>query len=398
MEAPRDSMTDSFPAGCRFDLGGPGQILFGSGRISEAVPLCCELGSNILIVTGSSTRYAKSIEEALRTQGANTAVFSSSSEPTLQDVEGGLAAAKSVHATVVLAIGGGAAIDLGKAVAAMLPQPGALLDYLEVIGSGRPLHAPSAPFIAIPTTAGTGAEATKNAVLTSVAHRVKVSLRHPTMFPKIAIIDPALMLSLPRDITASSGVDALTQLMEAYVSTKAQPMTDILCAAAIPIAAKALPDACANGADIKSREEMAFAALNSGIALANAGLGAVHGFAAPIGGLYQAAHGAVCAALLAPVWSMNLRIITRANASAQLQRFTEVARWLTADSKATAYDAIPWLHHLSKSLNIRSLAALGVTQSDLPGIADAAAKASSMKGNPVILSEAQRLQILEEAL
>ena len=143
---------------------------------------------------------------------------------------------------------------------------------------------------------------------------------------------------------------------------------------------------------------MAFAALNSGIALANAGLGAVHGFAAPIGGLYQAAHGAVCAALLAPVWSMNLRIITRANASAQLQRFTEVARWLTTDSKATAYDAIPWLHHLSKSLNIRSLAALGVTQSDLPGIADAAAKASSMKGNPVILSEAQRLQILEEAL
>ncbi|MCB1208927.1 MAG: iron-containing alcohol dehydrogenase [Verrucomicrobiales bacterium] len=384
--------------GYQFDYSSPARILFGCGRSAEAATVCYALGQRILIVTGSRQRQSAAIASALAELGATTATFSLSKEPTIEDVEEGLAMAKAIQASVVLSIGGGAAIDLGKAIAAMIPQPEPLITYLEVIGAGRPLDHPSAPFIAIPTTAGTGAEATKNAVITSVTHRTKVSLRHTSMFPTIAIIDPELSLTLPPDVTAACGMDALTQLMEAYVTLKAQPMTDALCASAIPIAARALPTAYHNGGDIAAREAMAYAALSSGIALANAGLGAVHGFAAPIGGLCHAPHGAVCAALLAPVWAMNLRLVASSENAEILQRFVLVAQWLTNDPHAQAKDGVRWLQELSRELQIPKLRSLGVKAEDLPQISANAAKASSMKGNPVALSEAQRIEILEEAL
>ena len=381
-----------------FELGTPGRILFGCGRSVEAAPLCLTLSDRVLIVSGSSSRQSRQIDTALQGQGAVTSIYSLGREPTVEDVTAAAAQAHSIEAGVVLAVGGGAVIDLGKAVAAMLPQPAPLSNYLEVIGAGQPLDHASAPFIALPTTAGTGAEATKNAVITSIDHGTKVSLRHASMFPTIAIIDPELSLSLPPETTAACGMDALTQLMEAFVTLKAQPLTDALCADAIPLAAQNLPTVFHNGQNLAARERMAYAALNSGIALANAGLGAVHGFAAPIGGLFHAPHGAVCAALLAPVWAMNLKILLRSSNADCIKRFNLIAQWLTGNPSAEAPDAVHWLRDLSRELQIPSLRSMGIAAADLPQISSKAAVASSMKGNPVLLSEVQRMEILEQAL
>jgi len=211
-------------------------------------------------------------------------IFSVDGEPSLSTIREGVALAKTERCDFVVGFGGGSAIDAGKAIAAMLTNPGDVLDYLEIIGQGKVLKSNSAPFLAIPTTAGTGSEVTRNAVLASPEHRLKVSLRSPYLQPRIALVDPELALELPAALTATTGLDALTQLIEAYVSCRANPMTDALCAEGIRRAARSLRRACDDGHNLAAREDMALASLLSGIALANAGLGAVHGFAGPIAG------------------------------------------------------------------------------------------------------------------
>ena len=221
-------------------------------------------------------------------------------EPTIEDAR---RAAAHADVEIVVAIGGGSALDLGKAAAALIANGGDPLRYLEVIGEGRPLERPSLPCVAIPTTAGTGSEVTRNAVLGSPTHGVKASLRSPHMLPAVALVDPELTYDLPPALTASTGLDALTQLIEPFVSARANAFVDAICRDAIPRVIAALPKAFAG--DRAARADMAYASLCGGLALANAGLGAVHGFAGPIGGRFPAPHGAICAVLLPHVVAIN---------------------------------------------------------------------------------------------
>lgn len=362
----------------RFEFATAQRIIFGRGVARELGEVCGTFGRRALLVTGSRPQAVAGLVP-------HVAVQAISGEPTTADIEQGVELAKQHGAEVVVSIGGGSVVDAGKAIAAMATQPGELLRYIEVVGEGKALEAAPLPFIAVPTTAGTGAEATRNAVLASTVHRVKASLRHVSMLPRVALVDPELAVHVPPQVTAASGMDALTQCLEAYVCSRAQPMTDALCRDGIQRAVRSLERAFQDGHDLDAREDMALCALNSGIALANAGLGAVHGFAAPIGGMFHAPHGAVCAALLAPVWEANARRVT------QRAKFDEIDAMLGGG-------AVAWLQALTERLGIPKLAAWGIQAGDLDEIARKAAGASSMKANPVALSHAELVAILLAAL
>lgn len=383
----------------RFEFATAGRILFGPGTLPEAAPAAAALGTRALLVTGRSHERAERLRAALRAQGLAVLDFPVPGEPTLALVRDGVNAAREAGCDVVLAMGGGSAIDAGKAIAALLANAGDPLDYLEVIGAGKPLERPSAPFIAIPTTAGAGAEVTRNAVLASPEHGVKASLRSPLMLPRLAVVDPELTLDLPPAITAATGLDALTQLIEPYVSLRANPFTDLFCEDGMRRAARSLVRAFENGHDLEARQDMALAALYGGLALANAGLGAAHGFAAPIGGMFPAPHGAVCAALLASVMEANLRALrVRAPDSPVLGRYEVVAKLLTGRSDARAEDGVEWIRQVTSELGIPRLRRYGIAESHAPELVARAARSSSMRGNPIALTEAELREILLAAL
>src|ERR1035437_5581124 len=338
----------------RFEFATATRILFGEGMAREVAPAAAAMGRRALLVTGVSRERAAPLAAQLEAAGVACAPFTVPGEPTVEMIRAGAAYARDESRDLVIAMGGGSAIDAGKALAAMLANPGDPLDYLEVIGAGRPLERTSAPFIAIPTTAGTGSEVTRNAVLASPEHRVKASLRSASMLPRLAVVDPELTLRLPRSITASTGLDALTQCIEPYVSVRANPMTDVFCVEGIRRAAAALPRVWENGCDREARGEMAWASLLGGMALANAGLGAAHGFAAPVGGMFAAPHGAICAGLLPYAMEVNIGAL-RARAPEKLTRYDEVARLITGRPEATAADGVSWIAALSQTLEIPPL-------------------------------------------
>ncbi len=345
-----------------FEFATAGQIVFGTGKRREAIEAAKRLGSKPLVVTGTHPERAAWFGPA-----ETMTVYG---EPTVEDARAGAAKARETGCDIVVAIGGGSAIDLAKAVAALAANPGEVLDYLEVVGRAQPLDREPLPVVAVPTTSGTGSEVTRNAVLASPEHGVKASLRHRKMIPRVAVVDPELTLSLPRDITAYTGLDALTQLIEPSVSTKANPLTGALCRDAIPRAISALRTLAHNLEDLEARTAMSFASLCGGIALANSGLGAVHGFAAPIGGMFPAPHGAVCARLLPLVIEANQRGL----------------EWLDA------------ARELVEAFEIPGLSRWGVRAEDVPALAAKAAAASSMKINPVTLPENLLREILNRAL
>ncbi len=317
-------------------------------------------------------------------------------EPTVDWVQSAVAAGRRERCDLVIGFGGGSAIDAAKAVAALLANAGEVFDYLEVIGKGQPLARPSLPLIAVPTTAGTGAEVTRNAVLASPRHKLKVSLRSPHLLPRLALVDPELTYDLPPAITASTGMDALTQLLEPYVSPRANPLTDALCLEGLRRVARSLPLAHADGSNRDAREDMSLASLFGGLALANAGLGAVHGFAAAIGGAFDAPHGAVCAALLPHVVNINLRALrSRDPRSESLARYRDAARILTGRPDA---DCAEWLGGLCQSLGIPRLGSYGIAAADAPAIVEGASRASSMKANPIVLTPEELREILAAAM
>lgn len=383
-----------------FEFATAARIVFGVGVAAQVGLIAAEHGRRALVVTGRDPTRAEPVLAAIRAAGLATTIFPVAGEPTTADAARGTAIARAAACDLVIAIGGGSPLDAGKAIAALLTNPGDPLDYLEVVGRGRPLTADPAPFLAVPTTAGTGSEVTKNAVLAATDQRVKVSLRSAKMLPRAAIVDPALTLSLPPHVTADCGLDALTQLIEPFVSIKANPLTDALCRDGIARAARALPRACADGRDLGARTDMALASLYGGLALANAALGAVHGFAGPIGGMFPGApHGAVCARLLPEVVRINTRALReRAPEHPALARHLEVASLVTGDPAATIDDLVAWLRTLVTSLQVRPLAAHGLAVADLPAIVDNARRASSMKGNPLPLTDAELHEALAAAL
>jgi alcohol dehydrogenase class IV len=382
-----------------FEFATATRIVFGPGTLREAGPAARAFGSRALVVTGRTAERAAPLLEVLRAAGVECAAFPVAGEPTTASVCEGAQRARDGRCDVIIGFGGGSALDAAKAIAALLTNDGDLLDYLEVIGRGKPITAPSAPCITIPTTAGSGAEVTRNAVIGSPEHRVKVSLRSPLMLPRVAIVDPTLTLGLPRRETANSGLDALSQLIEPFVSVKANPMTDAFCRAGMRRVARSLRRACEDGGDAAAREEMSLASLFGGLSLANAGLGAVHGFAGPLGGAFPAPHGAVCARLLARVMEANIRALRERNPGCEtLRRYDEVGQRLAGDARATASDGVAWVDGLCESLGIEPLGAYGVRREDVPALAEKAAAASSMKGNPAVLSPSEMRGILERCL
>jgi alcohol dehydrogenase class IV len=381
-----------------FEFAAATRIIFGSGALREAGPVAKQHGRRALVVIGKSAGAVQRAEPLL-SQLDEYATFSLAGEPTFDVVRTGVERARQENCDVVIGFGGGSVVDAGKAIAMLLTNGGDPLDYAEVIGAGKAITKPSALFIAIPTTAGTGSEVTRNAVLGSPHHKVKVSLRSPLMLPRVAIVDPTLTHDLPPDVTAATGLDALTQLIEPFVSCRANPLVDALCRDGIRRAATALRRVYEDGSDAAAREEMALASLFGGLALANAGLGAVHGFAGPIGGMFDAPHGAVCAALLPHVMEANVRALqARDMGSPVLYRYYELARLLTATPGMKTADGVGWVRETVKALKIPALSSYGITVADVPGIVAGAAKASSMKGNPIVLTREEMTEIVTRAL
>jgi alcohol dehydrogenase class IV len=381
----------------RFEFATAGRIIFGPGTLREAGPLAREFGARALLVTGRDQTRAAGLVDLLAAHGVEGFLFSVRGEPDLATVEAGVALARERKCELVISLGGGSALDAGKAIAAMAANPGTLLDYLEVIGRGKALPKPGAPFIAIPTTAGTGSEVTRNAVLSSREQRIKVSLRSPLMLAKVALVDPELTQGLPPAVSASTGLDALTQLIEPYVCSRANPMVDALCVEGIRRAARSLRTVVHDGPSPAAREDMAVASLFGGLALANAGLGAVHGLAGPIGGMFDAPHGAICAALLPSVMAANVAALRRRQpGSESLRRYDEIGRLLTGQAGADA--GVEWVRLLVADLQIPHLRTYGIGRQHTAELVEKALHSSSMKANPIALTPEELGEALEKAL
>ncbi|HEX7621894.1 MAG TPA: iron-containing alcohol dehydrogenase [Anaerolineales bacterium] len=380
-----------------FEFSTSNHILFGPGTVSKVPEAAQGLGRRPFVLHDLSGLSDPLIEQ-LKTLGLSPVPCPVRGEPTAQSVMDALHAAREGACDIVIAIGGGSTLDSGKTVAVMLSNPGDLFDYLEIVGLRQKFENSSAPFIAIPTTAGTGSEVTRNAVIAIPEHRLKVSLRSPYLLPRYAVVDPELTYSLPPIITANTGLDALTQLIEPFVCNAPSPLTDAVCRDGIPRIARGLLPSYRNGKDAAAREEMSLASMFGGMALANAQLGAVHGLASPLGGLTSAPHGAICARLLPIVMEANLNALSkRLPDSPALPRYSEVARLLTGDASAAGEDGANWVWNICREMKIKPLTEFGLKSSDMLGLVVQARKASSMKGNPVVLTDGELTDILEKA-
>jgi len=367
----------------KFEFMTSDRIVFEREGIKNVAKLAKPLGSNALIVTGSRDTIGNDIREYLEKEGIKSSHFKVTGEPSLETTKVGLDLARNEKCDMVIACGGGSAIDSGKIIAAMMKNEGEILSYLEVIGEGKSLSNPSAPCIAIPTTAGTGAEVTKNAVISSEEHKVKVSLRSPYMYPDLVLL----------------GLDALTQVIEPFVSHLSNPMTDAFCREGMRLAAKSLKRAYDDGNDVEAREEMLLASLFGGIALANAKLGVVHGFAGVIGGMYGIPHGIVCAALLPYSVETNVKALVERDMSSQaLIRYEEVARILTGDGNATIEDGKRWIMNLCSHLDLPGFSEYGMKEEHFEEVISKSMNASSMKGNPIVLTYDELEAMLRKAL
>jgi alcohol dehydrogenase class IV len=383
----------------KFEFMTANRIIFERGSINRIGKLAKELGKKVLLTTGVSPEATDKVVKLLNDEGLDVVVVVVTKEPTIENLKESLELARKEKCDVVVGFGGGSAMDTGKIISAMMDNPGDVLDYLEVIGKGKTLVNPSIPCIAVPTTSGTGAEVTKNSVLGSVASKVKVSLRSPFLLPKIVLLDPEMTISVPPMVTASTGLDALTQVIEPFVSNAANPFTDAFCREGMKRASGALRRAFDDGTDIDARVDMSLASLMGGLALANAKLGAVHGFAGVLGGMYPIPHGVCCATLLPYSIKTNVEALSqRMPESEYLKRFDEVGQILTGNPAAKAKDGVEWIQTLCKHLNVPRLSTFGITENDFPEIIEKSKVASSMKGNPIVLTDEELFNILKDAL
>ncbi len=383
----------------RFDLAVPADVRFGAGRASEVPAALATLGaSRVLVVTGRTTSRADVMRSALTEAGIASIAYGIEAEPSIERVRDAVAVAAEAGCNAVLGFGGGSALDVAKAVAVLATSGTDPIDHLEVIGAGRPIERPGLPCVAVPTTAGTGSEVTRNSVLSGDG--VKASLRSPLMLPKVAVVDPDLLAGVPQQTIAASGMDALSQLIEPLLSRRANPLTDALARDGIRRSARSLHRAYEDGMqDPFVREDLALASLFSGICLANSGLGVVHGIAAAAGARLSAPHGAVCAAVLAAAMEINLRALRdRARDHPALSRMGEVATLLTGRSDASPEQAITWLEDLTTALSVPGLASYRLDPDGIDAVVTAAQKASSMRGNPIELSDDEVGEILTRSL
>ncbi len=378
-----------------FSFATAGQIIFGNNSLEKVSGMVSQMGKNVLLVTGKNSERAQTLMHQFSDE-IFVSIFNIESEPTTLMINTGIEFARQKACDVVIGLGGGSVIDSAKAIAALVPNKGDLMDYLEVIGKGKPLEKAPLPCIAIPTTAGTGAELTKNSVIKSPEHNVKVSLRSNLMFPDVAVVDPVLTYTMSPSLTASTGVDALTHLLETFVSNQANPFIDMLCREGLKRVSRSLVEAYNDGNNQQAREDLAMASMLGGMALANVKLGAVHGFAGPMGGMFPIPHGAVCACLMSAVIEVNIEALHEQNRD--VAKFNELAQILTGKGKAQAADAALWASNLVAELHIPSLSEFGLTEKDFPVLVEKGKASSSMKGNPVELTDKQLFRILEKSL
>ncbi len=382
-----------------FGFSTANRILFGTGTAARVAEEAARLGDHALLVTGSQADRASGIRAGMGKAGMACTEFRIAEEPEVEMISQGAELARRRQCNVVIGIGGGSVMDGAKAIAALITNRRPVMDYLEVIGHALPLEQAPAPCVAVPTTAGTGSEVTRNAVIRSARHRVKVSMRSRTMLPTLAVVDPALTLTLPPAITAATGFDALTQLLEAFVSTKANPLTDGLCREGLVRCARSLKKAYTRGEDLAAREDMSVASLFSGLALANAGLGAVHGIAGPLGGWIKAPHGALCAGLLPEVIRANLTALEKDPGGGRpLARYAEIAGLLNGRTGCAPEDLLHWLETAAAEMEIPGLSHWELNAGDVAKLADQALKSSSMRGNPVVLDRRILVEIIESAM
>jgi alcohol dehydrogenase class IV len=382
----------------RFEFATTSRIIFGCGTLKEVPALATKMGGRPLVITGKNPERAATLLDLLKAISMQTFTFGVTGEPTIEMAFEGAQIARKKACDFIIGIGGGSVIDAAKAIAALLTNSGDIMDYLEVIGQGLPLTQASAACIAIPTTAGTGAEVTRNSVLSSTEHRVKVSLRSPTMLPDLAVIDPELTYSMPPSLTASTGLDALTQNLEPFVSKQSNPLTDALCREGLRRVARSLRRVFENPRDLAAREDMSIASLFGGLALANSKLGAVHGFAGTMGAMFSIPHGVICACLLPHVMEVNVKALQQKGSLEFLSRYDEIARLLTGKPDAEATDGVDWIHDLCNALNVTPLFEFGVTGAHFPEMIAGAKRASSMKGNPIELTDEELIEILRKAV
>lgn len=379
-----------------FEFASAARVVFGAGSLARLPSLVTGLGaSSVLVVTGRSTARAEPSLAALRSAGLAVDTFSVQGEPTVETVRAGVLAGQGCSA--VVALGGGSAIDAAKAIAILLTNRGDPLDYIEVVGRGLPLTQPSVPVVAVPTTAGTGSEVTRNAVLGVPEAKVKASIRSPFMLPAVALVDPDLLEGVPPQVVRASGLDALAQNIEPFLSAAANPLTDALAREGIRRSARSLRRAYFSQGEASTRDDLALASLLGGLCLANSGLGVVHGFAAPLGGMFDAPHGAVCAALLAASLEVNHRALQqRAPEHPSLSRLAELGALL--GGKPDAQAAVAWVKALCTELDVPGLGAYGLRPDDLSAVVEKGRNASSMKKNPIVLTDAELTEILERSL
>ncbi len=369
------------------------EIVFGAGEARRAPEIAARFGRRVFLVLGApalgNLPFVRAFRDAVR--------FDVAREPDIRSVDEAARLCIDGKCEVVAAVGGGSSIDTGKAVAALATNVGVALDYLEGVGAGRAVERPPLPFVAIPTTAGSGAEATWNAVIRVPEKGVKRSMRSEALIPRVAVVDPELAAGAPREVAASAGLDALTHLAEAYVSTGAQPFTDALAIPGLRKAARGLRALARGEQDPEARDGMSLAALWGGICLAHAGLGVVHGLVAPLGGRGDIPHGAACACLLPIGAAMNVEALrARDPGGPALGRYAEIAAALGADP-ATPEGAVRQFAALRRELGVKPLSACGVKAEEIGPIV-AASRGGSMKYNPVELTDADLERLLRAAL
>jgi alcohol dehydrogenase len=384
------------------------RIEFGAGSIMKLPALLARYGKRVLLVTGGASfrasQHWEDLSMALREQGFDWEIFKVSGEPSPQLVDEAVAALRGGSFDVVLGIGGGSVLDAAKAIAGLLQPGNSVMDHLEGVGPELPYRGPSTPFIAVPTTAGTGSEATKNAVLaTHGPDGFKKSFRDEQLVPEYAVIDPDLLATCPPHLIAANGMDAFTQLLESYVSSKANPFTDALAWSGMEAARDGLLAWYEGGAGAAAgREKMAYAALLSGITLAQVGLGSVHGLAAPLGAFFPISHGVVCGTLLEAATRVNIEVMeARDPANPALAKYARVGRLLRGKTHVDDAGArrllLQTLLEWTGRMHLPRLGELGVSETDLPRVI-ANCRGSSMKTNPVELSDAEVGNILRARL
>ncbi len=381
------------------------EIYFGRGKIKELPELCKRFGKKIFLLRGKrSFEENETIISIFQELSKNFVIqeFVVLSEPEVEVVEEAVGIARDFKPDIIVSVGGGSVVDTGKAVSGLCTNEGYVIDYLEGVGKGKKIEKPPIPFIAIPTTAGTGSEVTKNAVISSRKLKFKKSIRHEYLIPKIALVDPSLTDKLSPEVTASSGIDALTQLLESFLSINSNPLTEAISLKGLELASKFLLEAYENGNNRKARDAMSLSALLSGMALANAGLGAVHGIAAALGGLFNIPHGVACGILLPSTFEVNLQsIIHKEGKEEKFQKFVTISKILTQSTNETPDEiirsAIKYLKDLKQKLKLPSLKDLGITESDIPQIVKES-RGSSMKTNPVVLSDEEISKIIFSSL